>query len=161
VTLKTGAAGPDHLGVGKRTSIEFFVCAALMLVFGVGFGSYRQPVGLELALAAAVAGAGLLLLTGHERGPLVGIVVLGVVTLVGGASTFSGSYMPGTIVALVTLVRMLSTRGGPGSTGSLPPAPAGGQPAAAQPYLGDQRFGAPAPTAVAQPPTPAAPPPAS
>ncbi len=174
--------------MSKRLSIEFFVCAALMLVFGAGFGSYgRRPVGLELALAAAVAGAGLLLLTGHEQARPVGIVVLGAVTLVGGVSTFSGSYMPGTIVALITLIRMLSAGSGAtgGTGGGLPPDPSrAGQPSygqaygsagtsqpyggyggvppvqqqpATQPYVGDPRFGAPVPVQP-QYPQPAPPP---
>ena len=120
--------------MGKQDSIQFFICAALMLVFGAGFHSYGAPVGLELALAAAVAGAGLFMLTGNEQARIVGIVVLGAVALVGGVSTFSGSYMPGTIVAVITLVRMLSG-GGALTTRGLPADPSGtGQPYAGQPY---------------------------
>ncbi len=139
--------------MGKQHSIEFFVCAALMLVFGVGFHSYGAPVGLELALAAAVGGAGLFLLTGHEQARTVGIVVLGAVALIGGVSTFSGSYMPGTIVAVITLVRMLSSGGGPATRG-LPPDPSvAGQPYAGQPY-GYGGTGSPLPygSSGAQPP---------
>jgi hypothetical protein len=123
---------PDPVCVGKQQSTEFFICSALMLVFGVGFHSYGAPVGLELALAAAVAGAGLFLLTGNEQARMVGIVVLGAVALVGGVSTFSGSYMPGTIVAVITLIRMLSTGGAGLGTRGLPPDPSG----VAQPYYG-------------------------
>ncbi len=154
--LKAGARRPDPVHVGKQHSIEFFVCAALMLVFGAGFHSSGAPVGLELALAAAVAGAGLFLLTGNEQARIVGIVVLGAVALIGGVSTFSGSYMPGTIVAVITLVRMLSTGGGL-STRGLPPDPsAAGQPYSGQPY-GYGSTGSPQPYGSygAQPPAPA------
>lgn len=151
--------------MGKRLSVEFFVCSALLLVFGAGFSSmYGSSVGLALFMSASVIGAGLYLRTEADAARLVGLGVMAVVVAIGGYSTFTGRYMPGTVIALITLVRMVSSGAMSGSSAAggaaagtrpvagqpypafAPPqpfaAPTGG-PARAQPYLGDPRFGPP------------------
>jgi uncharacterized membrane protein YtjA (UPF0391 family) len=153
-----------------RHSVSFYVCAAFLAIFGfLGLnGVDPGSAKVELVLAVLVLLAGLYLHSGAEQGRLVGMVALGVVIAYGVWQLTQGQYVPGTIVAGLAMIRLVSA----GSTTTAPPVgylpghqpghpqqpygqpysyPPAGQPQ--QMYHGQQPLGPPAP--YGSPPSPA------
>lgn len=115
-------------------SVNFFIAAAILLLFGFSTQNNGGPHGpLQLALAVVMAGAGVVLRTSHSpEARLTGLGAAGVTTAVGAFLTMTGQgYVPGTIVAIIALVQLASVNVGrapaPLPTG-LPSQPGTGQP---------------------------------
>ena len=92
-------------------SVNFFVAAAILLLFGLSAqnnGGRHGP--LQLALAVMMAGAGIVLRTSHSpEARLAGLGAAGVTTAVGAFLTATGQgHVPGTIVAIIALVQLAS-----------------------------------------------------
>lgn len=118
-------------------SVNFFIAAAILLLFGLSTQNNGGPHGpLQLALAVVMAGAGVVLRTSRSaEARLAGLGAAGVTTAVGAFLTVTGQgYVPGTIVAIIALIQLASVGAGP-VPAPLPGVPSG-QPIAGQPLGG-------------------------
>ena len=156
--------------VASRISIQLFVAAAFLAVFGA-LNSSQDGTSLvpPLLLAAVCCGAGFAVRAGTPNGRLIGLVAAVGTVAYGVISLFGHHYLPGSVIAAFALVRLATSgaafAGGP----STYPAPAGGpaypqgQPAYGQPAYGQPAYGQPQPgPTYGQPPvSPDATPPSS
>ena len=139
-------------------SVNFFVAAAFLLLFGVAAQNNGGPHGpLQLVLAVLMAGAGVVLRTSHApEARLAGLAAAGLTTAAGAFLTVTGQgYVPGTIVAIIALIQLASVnvRPGPAPLPVVPPAQAvGGQPWPTPPVAGSPFGQPPAPAYGEQPP---------
>jgi len=95
--------------VSGRISIQFFVAAAFLAVFG--FLNSSQDGGSlvpSLILAGASVGAAFAVRTGTPNGRTIGLVVAAGTVAFGVISLLSHHYLPGSIVATFVLVRLAS-----------------------------------------------------
>jgi hypothetical protein len=111
--------------VAKSLSINFFITAALLALFGtaaVNTGAGGGPA--QLALAAVMVGAGIFLRTGTPQSRVAGLAAAALTCAFGAFELVTGSgYVPGTIVAIFAFARLMGAEGGFDTM-----APAGRQP---------------------------------
>ena len=170
--------------IPTRVSIQFFVAAAFLAVFGfLNSSQYGTSLVPSLVLAAACVGAGLTVRAGTPNGRLVGLIVAAGTVAYGVISLLGAHYLPGSIVAGFVLVRLATsgaafTGGAPSGPGAYqagpyqqapyPQQPYGqptyGQAPSGQPVAGQPQYGTPTPgqpqygqPAYGQPPAPPAP----
>jgi hypothetical protein len=153
----------------SAASTNFFLTAALLALFGLAALNQSGPHGpLQLVLAAVMAVAGFLLRSGTAEARLIGLGAAGLTTAVGAVLLVTGGfYVPGTIIAIFALFRLVGAPGavvhpGAGPTpahlpahlpAQLPPwSPGHGAPVPPP----AQAFGAPVPPPAAPPAAPAA-----
>ena len=140
----------------SAASTNFFLTSALLALFGLAALNQSGPHGpLQLVLAAVMAMAGFLLRSGTAEARLIGLGAAGLTTAVGAVLLVTGGfYVPGTIIAIFALFRLV---GAPGEVGQ----PAGPTPAHLQAHLPAQLppwspgQGAPVPPAAPAPEQPA------
>jgi hypothetical protein len=129
--------------VAKAISIQLFIAAALLGVFGVANASMDGTSPLpSLLLAAACVGGAFAVRQGTPNGRLIGLVVSAGSVAYGVISLLQQHYLPGSIVATFALVRLATA--GSAFTGAGPamgPAVAYPQPS----YGATPQYGQPAP----------------
>ena len=97
----------------RAASTNFFLTSALLALFGVAALNQSGPHGpLQLVLAAVMAGAGFLLRSGTAEARLIGLGAAGLTTAVGAVLLVTGGfYVPGTIIAIFALFRLVGAPG--------------------------------------------------
>lgn len=91
-------------------SIDFFIAAALLALFGMAsMNNAGTHGGLQLVLAVLMGGAGVFLRSGTAEARLVGLAVAGLTVAVGGyALVVENDYFVGTIIAVFAVFRLWS-----------------------------------------------------
>ena len=94
-------------------STNFFIAAALLVLFGMAALNQSGPHGpLQLVLAAVMGVAGFLLRTGTAEARLIGLGAAGLTTAVGAVLLVTGGfYVPGTIIAIIALFQLVGAPG--------------------------------------------------
>jgi hypothetical protein len=98
----------------SAASTDFFICAALLALFGLAALNQAGPHGpLQLVLAVVMAVAGFLLRSGTAEARLIGLGAAGLTVAVGAVLLVTGGfYVVGTIIAIFALFRLAATPAG-------------------------------------------------
>jgi hypothetical protein len=99
----------------SRVSYEFFIAAALLVLFGASAMHNQGPHGpLQIALAVMMSGGGMYVRSGTREGRVIGLYAAAATVVVGGyVLVFENDYFVGTIIAIFALFRLWSAGGRP------------------------------------------------